>query len=106
VQFHFVGSDAVRTVFIRHRGELVNMKDRTPEHTSFSTMVDGLPGKVDLTNDAHRELVGTVLKTLCEEGNWHRAVEPDRPTTAEKIRLRKLPYLKAYKQKRRARQQA
>jgi DNA invertase Pin-like site-specific DNA recombinase len=106
VQFHFVGSEVVRTVFIRHRGELVNIKDRTPEHTSYRTMVDGLPGKVDLATASHRKLVVAVITKLCEEANWHRAVEPDRPTSAEKIRLRKLPYMKAYKQKRRARQRA
>ncbi|HEX3152690.1 MAG TPA: recombinase family protein [Gemmataceae bacterium] len=104
VQFQFIGSPEVRTVFIRHRGELVNIKERTPAHTSFSTMVDGLPGKVDLNNPSHRKLVTSILTTLCEEENWQRAVEPDRPTSKERIRLRKLPYSRAYKQRARARQ--
>lgn len=106
VQFHFAASPAVRTVFIRHRGELVNIKERTPAHTSFSTLVDGLPGKVDLTNAAHRTLVLAVLSTLCEATNWHRAIEPHRPTSREKIRRRQIPYGREYKRQRRARQRA
>ena len=61
---------------------------------------------MDLADASHRKLVEAVLTKLCEEANWHRAVEPDRPTSAEKIRLRKIPYLKAYRQRRKARQSA
>jgi len=106
VQFHFTGSPEVRTVFIRHRGELTNIKEKTPEHLSYSTMLDGMPDKVSLDDAKMRAIVKTVLLKLCEERNWHRAFEPDRPTSAEKIRLRKIPYMKAYKRKIRSRQTA
>ncbi|HEV3439909.1 MAG TPA: recombinase family protein [Gemmata sp.] len=103
VQFHFIGSVEVRTVFIRHRGELTNIKEKTPEHLSWSTMVDGIPGKVSLENPKTREVVALVLQKMCQEDQWHTSFEPDRPTSRERIRLRKIPYMKEYKRKPRPR---
>jgi hypothetical protein len=80
VQFHFDGSDQIRTVFICHRGELTNVKEKTPEHVSWSTRLDGVP-----------------------EAKWNAAFEPDRPTGEEKIRLRKQKYMKTYQRRRKAR---
>lgn len=97
VQLHLAGTDAIRTVFVRHRGELVNMKNRTPAYTSWATLKDELPGKIDIA-ERHAEVL-PVLRKMCEEAYWHQAFEPDRPTTREKIRQRKQVYMKRYGKK-------
>jgi hypothetical protein len=98
VQIHFRGSEAVRTVFVRYRGELVNVKEKTPAYLGWSTLKDELPGKVDIS----RQLadVVPVLRTMCEESHWHKAFEPDRPVSRERIRTRKLQYMRTYQKRR------
>lgn len=94
-QLHFAGSEAIRTVFVRYRSRLVNRKEETPEHVSWSTLKDELPGKVDIT--AYD--VSPVLRQMCTEAYWHAAFEPDRPTSRERIRVRKRRYMKAYRKR-------
>ena len=95
VQLHFVGSEAIRTVFVRYRSRLVNVKEPTPEHVSWSTLRDELPGKVDITFSD----VSPVLRQMCTEVHWHRAFEPDRPTSRERVRVRKQAYMKTYRKR-------
>lgn len=97
VQLHLAGTDAIRTVFVRHRRELVNVKGRTPAYTSWSTLKDELPGKIDIA-ERHAEVL-PVLRKMCEEEYWHRAFEPDRLSSREVIRRRKQAYMKTYKKK-------
>lgn len=97
VQLRFIGSDAIRTVFIRYRNSLYNMKETTPEHLSWSTLKDEFPGKIEISKS--HAVVLPVLQKMCEEEYWHRAFEPDRPTEREKIRLRKQKYMKTYRKK-------
>jgi DNA invertase Pin-like site-specific DNA recombinase len=95
VQFHFTGSTAIRTVFVQHRGELVNVKETTPAYVGWSTLRDELPGKVDISKQ--HTTVMRVLKKMCEEEHWQKAFEPARPTSRERIRLRKQKYMRTYR---------
>lgn len=95
VQLHFLGTGAIRTVFVRYRAPLTNIKDKTPEHVGWSTLKDELPDRVDIAKQT--KTVVPVLLAMCEEQNWHRAFEPDRPTSGQRIRSRKLERMRSYK---------
>lgn len=96
VQFHFDGSEEVRTVFIMYRGELTNIKEKTPEYVSWSTSLKGISQTANIEDAKTRAIVLTVLEELCKEDNWVKTFEPDRVTGAEKIRHRKVKYMKTY----------
>lgn len=98
IQFHFVGSEKIRTVFIQHRGGFGNQKEKTPPHTSYTSMIDDMPGKIDLANPADLKVVSDVLAKMCEPENWQKAVEPDLLTCQQKIKERKRIYMKRYNQ--------
>jgi hypothetical protein len=56
----------------------------------------------DFRNPEFVEVAKTMLLQSCGEEEWHRIYEPNRPTTAEKIKARKNKYMKEYKRAKRA----
>lgn len=82
VQLHFRETKAIRTIFVCHRPELTNPKEKTPAFTHVATRLDGCDG-IDITT--HARFVREVLEVLVEEKFWNAKFENGKPTAAEKV---------------------
>lgn len=76
VQFKFHGTNIIRTVFIRHRAELMGRGFRIPRHISYGTQLDGLKGMIDITHPVHRAHVKEYVNGLLVEETWLKHFEP------------------------------